>query len=274
MILNFLINKKIIVVTPLIVFIIIFMMLAPISCKIISNNENRNTKNSSAIEVGGINRDNVLIVGCDANYPPFAFSEDGNTIGFDIDIASEIAKRMGKEIEIVTIIWDCKFKEIEEGKLDMEISAVPITEEYKKIVDFSNPYFTLEYLLISLNEAEVKIKEDLEGKAVGILEIEKEDLDKDYLLKYEIYTYDNIIGMFNDLQNKKIEGVLISLPQGVNKLKDSKEIYVVLDKVKSSKEFGIVFRKGNMLKEDVDKILVEIKEDGTYDEIYSKWFGL
>ena len=277
MILNFLSSKKniaLIVVTLLILFVIIFIMFTPLSCKIISNNENRNAKNNTTTKGDNINRDDVLIVGCDANYPPFEFSENGDTVGFDIDIIKEITGRMGKEIEIAPILWDCKFKEIEEEKLDMEISAVPITEEYKNIVDFSNPYFTLEYLLISLSEAEIKIKEDLGGKAVGILEIEKGDLSEDCLLNYEICTYDDIIEMFNDLQNKKIEAVLISLPQGVNKLKDNEEMYIVLEKIKSNKEFGIVFKKGSMLKEKVDRVLEDIKEDGTYDEIYNKWFEL
>jgi ABC-type amino acid transport substrate-binding protein len=272
MILNFLTNKKNIalvmaVVLP-IIFAIIFIMFVPISCNIINDRENEYITDSST------GRDDILIVGSDTDYPPFVFVKDGNPVGFDIDLAEEIAKRMGKEIEIVPIPWDCNFKELNNDEIDMEISAIPITEEYEKIVDFSGPYFLLEYLLISLSGAEVKIKEDLEGKAVGILEIEKENLDNDCLLNYEVYTYGSVIEMFDDLQNKKIEGVLISLPQGVNKLKDNRELYIVLNMIKTNKEFGIVFKKGNILKEEVDGILEEIKEDGTYDEIYSEWFGL
>jgi len=78
--------------------------------------------------------------------------------------------------------------------------------------------------------------------------------------------------MFEDLKNKNIEGVLISLPMGVNLLAENNGIYNVLEVVKSNKEFGIVFRKGSALKEEVDSILEDIMEDGTYDDIYSKWF--
>ena len=278
MILNFLTNKKNIALIAAvglpIIFAIIFIMFSPVSCNITSDSENEYIADSSSSAESSTSKDGVLIVGSDINYPPFVFVKNGNTVGFDVDLAGEIAKRIGKEIEIVPIPWDCNFKELNSDEIDMEISAIPITEEYKKIVDFSSPYFLLEYLLVSLSGAEVKIKEDLEGKEIGILEIEKENLDNDCLLNYEIHTYGGVIEMFDDLKNKKIEGVLISIPQGVNKLKDKKELYIVLNRIKTNKEFGIVFKKGNILREEVDEILEEIKEDGTYDEIYNEWFGL
>lgn len=214
-----------------------------------------------------------LMVGSDTTYKPFEFKEDGNVEGFDIDIAREIAKRMDKEIEIISITWDSTYQIPEDLKLDMIISAVPITDEKENLVDFSDPYFVMEYMLITLSETDIKIKEDLNGKAVGILKTEKNCLSEDYLLNYKIESYDDILTMFDNLRNKNVDGVLISLPIGVNMLPENKGIYIVLEVVKSNKEFGIVFTKGSALKEEVDRILEEIKEDGTYDDIYNKWFN-
>ena len=213
-----------------------------------------------------------LIVGSDTNYKPFEFKEDGNVEGFDIDIAREIAKRMDKEIEIISITWDSTYQIPEDLKLDMIISAVPITDEKENLVDFSNPYFVMEYMLVTLSETDIKIKEDLNGKAIGILKTEKNCLSEDYLLNYKIESYDNIPTMLDDLGNKNVDGVLISRPMWVLLVED-KGIYSVLEEnIKSNKEFGIVFTKGSALKEEVDRILEEIKEDGTYDDIYDKWF--
>ena len=242
--------------------VIILLLFYTISCKVTAN----------ADDVGPAGK--KLIVGCDATYPPFAFAKDGNIDGFDIDIAGEIAKRMDREIEIISITWDSTYQIPEDLKFDMIISAIPIIKEKEGEIDFSSPYFVMEYMLITLSETDIKIKKDLEGETVGILKSEKDYLDEDYLLTYKIEDYDDVIPMLDDLRNKNIDGVLISLPIGVNLLVENKGIYSVLDNVKSNKKFGIVFSKGSVLKEEVDKIIEEIKEDGTYDDIYNKWFKL
>ena len=240
--------------------VIILLLFYTISCKVTAN----------ADDVGPAGK--KLIVGCDATYPPFAFTKDGNIDGFDIDIAIEIAKRMDRGIEIKSIKWDSTYKIPEDLKLDMIISAIPIIKEKEGVIDFSSPYFVMKYMLITLSETDIKIKEDLKGKAIGILKNEKNCLSEDYLLNYKIESYDDILTMLDDLGNKNVDGVLISLPMWVL-LVENKGIYSVLEVVKSNKEFGIVFTKGSALKEEVDKILEEIKEDGTYDDIYNKWFN-
>jgi len=214
----------------------------------------------------------TLRVGCDPTYPVFEFIKDGSIEGFDIDIAREISERMGRELKIISIDWESTYKIPEDLKLDMIISAVPISSEKENIVDFSIPYFTMEYMLIVLTETDIKIKENLEGKSVGMLNIEEKDLSEDYLLNYKIEGYDDVVMMIDDLKNKNIDGILISLPMGVNLITGNIGIYNVLEVVKSNKEFGIVFNEGSTLKEEVDSILNEIKEDGTYDEIYNRWF--
>jgi polar amino acid transport system substrate-binding protein len=154
----------------------------------------------------------------------------------------------------------------------MIISAIPILEEKEGLVDFSNPYYVLEYMLVSLNEAQIKIKEDLQGKKIGILEVEEDDLSMDYLVDYKIKTFDDIFIMFEELSNKEIEGILLSLPIGVEIMKESEGKYTILDIVESEKEYGIVFRKEHILKQEVDRILEEIVESGIYDIIYNTWF--
>jgi ABC-type amino acid transport substrate-binding protein len=241
--------------------VIILLLFYTISCKVTAN----------ADDVGPSGK--KLIVGCDATYPPFEFVKDGKIDGFDIDIAREIAKRMDREIEIISIKWDSTYKIPEDLKFDMIISAIPIIKEKEGVIDFSSPYFVMKYMLITLSETDIKIKEDLKGKAIGILKTEKNYLSEDYLLNYKIESYDDILTMIDNLRNKNVDGVLISLPMWVL-LVENKGIYSVLEKgIKSNKEFGIVFTKGSALKEEVDKILEEIKEDGTYDDIYNKWFN-
>ena len=216
--------------------------------------------------------DSKLIVGTDPTYPPFEFMEEDKIVGFDIDIAAEIADSLGKKIDIATITWDFTFEIPDDPKVDMIISAIPILEEKEDLVDFSNPYYVLEYMFISLNETQIKLKEDLQGKKIGILDVEKDDLSKDYLVDYKIKAFDDIFVMFKELSNKEIEGILLSLPIGVEVMKESEGKYTILDIVESEKEYGIVFRKEHILKQEVDRILEEIVESGIYDIIYNTWF--
>src|SRR4030042_1838423 len=240
--------------------IISLLLLSTVNCRISDNTSDEITDGES------------LTVGCDATYPPFVSMKDGSIVGFDIDIIREIAESMGREIEIESISWDNTYVFPEDMDLDMIISAIPIVEEMESLVDFSDPYFVMEYMLVTLSGIDIKIKEDLEGKEVGRLSSDKSYLDEDYLLNYGIEAYNDIAAMFEDLRNENISGVLISLPIGNNLMTENEGIYSVLEIIKSNKEFGIVLKEGSALKEEVNRIIEEIVLDGTYDEIYGRWF--
>jgi len=240
--------------------VIISLLLSTVNCRISDNTGDENTDGES------------LIVGCDATYPPFASMKNGSIVGFDIDIIREIGERMGREIEIESITWDNTYVFPEDMDLNMIISAIPIVKEMESLVDFSEPYFVMEYMLVTLSGIDIKTKEDLEGKEVGVLSSEENYLDEDYLRFFRIEAYNDITAMFEDLRNENISGALISLPIGTNLMTENEGIYSVVEVIKSNKEFGIVLKKGSALKEEVNRIIEEIVQDGTYDEIYGRWF--
>jgi polar amino acid transport system substrate-binding protein len=216
---------------------------------------------------------NKILVGTDATYPPFEYVHEGNLEGFDIDIAAEIASRLDKEMEIVPITWDFTYRIPEDIRLDMIISAVSADEDKEEFVDFSDPYYMMEYMLIVLSDAELKIKEDLKGKRVGIIDIRVKDLDPEYLKDFIIEEYKDVLIMMEDLRNREIDGVLKSVPLGKNIIEENSGIYRVLETVGSLREFNMVFHDGSPLREEVNRILQEMVEDGTYQQIYDNWFS-
>jgi glutamine transport system substrate-binding protein len=232
-----------------------------------------NTTASENSQASSNENKSLLIVGSDTTYPPFEFIDNGDIAGFDIDLIKEIVYRMKKEIEITSSPWDPEFKDLIDGKLDIIISAVPIEAEKTAIVDYSRPYYTLEYLLVTLSGSEIKIKEDLAGKKIGVLKVGKSNISEDYLINYEVSDYEDIMDMLNALGNKEIEAVLINLPLAVSLLKDNKDMYLVLDKINSDREFAIVFKKGSLLVSEVNQILDTTVTDGKYQSIYDKWFN-
>jgi len=216
----------------------------------------------------------LLIIGVDSTYPPFEFVENGEMIGFDVDLANEIAKRLGKEIKLESIQWDTDFKLLREGSIDLIISAVPYNPEKDVIVDFSKPYFSMKYKLISLSGSEIKLKDDLSGKKVGILESGAENLDPEYLADFEIVKYKDVLEMLDGLKAQNVSAILLSLPVAINLIKENAQTYNILGETISSQEFVIVYRKGSQLKGMIDNVVDGLKNDGTYDTIYNKWFGL
>jgi glutamine transport system substrate-binding protein len=128
-------------------------------------------------------------------------------------------------------------------------------------------------MLVALSEIDVKAKEDLEGGSIGILKMDRTSLDEDYLLNYKMVDYDDVVLMFDDLKNKNIDGVICSLPILVGMMVDNEGIYNVLDTVEATKEYGIIFKEGSELKEEVNGIIEEMMGDGTYNNIYNKWFN-
>jgi glutamine transport system substrate-binding protein len=256
--------------------VMLFLMLAGLSglagCDIFRNMA---ASGNSEVSIQASVQENkgLLIVGSDTTYPPFEFIDSGDIAGFDIDLIKEIVSRMKREIEITSISWDPEFKDLIDGKLDIIISAVPIEAEKAAIVDYSKPYYTLEYLLVSLSGSEIKIKEDLDGKKIGVLKVGKSNISEDYLINYKVLIYEDIMDMLDALGNKEIEAVLINLPLAVSLLKDNKDMYLVLDKINSNKELAMVFKKGSPLVLEVNKILDTMVTDGKYQGIYDKWFN-
>jgi len=216
---------------------------------------------------------NTLIAGTDSTFPPFAFTSDGQVIGFDVDIIKEIGARLGKEIEVKTSKWDLEFKELLEGNLDIVISAIAYNAEKETIIDFSEPYYNMNFLLVSLVGSEIQLKENLKGKNVGMLESSKGCLDKSYTQDYSIVYFKDVMEMLDALKNREIDAVLLSVQIAMNLLKENKDKYIVIDETSSLRDFVIVFKNNSSLKAAVDKAIEEIKSDGTYDAIYSKWFS-
>ena len=90
---------------------------------------------------------------------------------------------------------------------------------------------------------------------------------------FRIENYEDILIMLEALRSKEIEGILVSIPLGRNIIEENNGIYSVLGVVKSERKLNIIFLEGNPLKDEVNRILSRMKEDGTYQEIYDKWFS-
>ena len=206
------------------------------------------------------------------------FKENGEVTGFDIDIAKEVAQRLGVEAEFVYIDWDAKVLELNGKNIDMIWNGLTITPEREEEILFSKPYFDNRIVIISLKDAGIDKIADLSTKKVGVelqssgqAAVEGNDV---FASIDELVKYTTITEAILDLKAGGIDAIVadeIFARYAVSKEADQ---YQVASEVFNSENYGIGFRLEDVaLRDKVDAIIDEMAADGTATEISMKWFG-
>ena len=224
-----------------------------------------------------------IIVGLDDSFVPMGFkNEKGEIVGFDIDLARAVAQKLGSEVEFKPINWDSKILDLNGGNIDLIWNGLTITDERKKETEMTKPYLTSHQLIITKTGSSIKAKADLKGKIVGSQSessgeeaVKKTGEDKTFK---EFKTYAQYDQAFMDLDAGRIDAIIADevLAKYTKKTKETqakKELYNILSDNYGEEEYGIAAKKGNTkLIEAINKAIEELKADGTYQKIYSKWF--
>lgn len=223
----------------------------------------------------------VLKVGLMGTYQPYNFlNENQEMDGFDADIAKEIAKGLDVDVEFVAQEFSGMIAGLQAEKFDVVISQMTITDERKKQMDFSDPYITNNVKVIVHEDNDtITAVEDFKGKDIGVgLGTNDETYLRTELMPkvgdFNIMTYDDVITSLKDLDAGRIDATINNM-YAIKPVveKNGFKIKAVGEPIKSDRA-GIATRQGNEeLIEEVNSILAEIKEDGTYNEIFVKWFG-
>lgn len=223
-----------------------------------------------------------LIAGFDNTFAPMGFKKDGKNVGFDIDMAKEISKKIGKEIEFQNIDWDLKESELESGSIDLIWNGYSVTEKRKEQVLFSDPYMENRQLIITTDETAITTKADLAGKTVSV---QKNSSAYDAVMKDEAFVetldggkltqFDTNNDCFMDLESGRSDAIVVdeTLARYYIRQQSNGVNYVYLDENFGAEEYAIGMRKTDKeLGKQINKALKELTEDGTYDEIKAKWF--
>jgi glutamine transport system substrate-binding protein len=216
-----------------------------------------------------------LSMGSDTAYPPFESTEGNDYVGFDIDLAKEIAKRLGLELKVVPTAWDGIIPGLKTDKYDMLMSAMTITEERSQEIDFTDPYIDSDQsIAVKSDNDTIKGKEDLNGKVVGVQLDTTGQFEAEKMTGLaELRKYETILAAFEDLKLGRIDAIVNDFPVNAYIAKTQGGTKVVAT-IKTDEKYGIGVKKGNdELREALNKVLAEMKADGTYDTIYAKWFG-
>lgn len=221
----------------------------------------------------------TLRVVTDPSFVPFEMmdQETGEMIGFDMEIIREVADRAGFEIDLNTMDFNGIIPALQTGNVDIAIAGITITEEREEIVDFSDPYYDSGLrILVRQDNGKVEEISDLEGVKIGT---KIGSTSYDYLMKTldeddGVTPYPGSSDMYMALMSGAVDAVFYDAPnvgyfastRGEGKVKTVGKLY-------EGQQYGIALKNGSEWVDDVNEALASIKEDGTYKEIYEKWFG-
>jgi ABC-type amino acid transport substrate-binding protein len=222
--------------------------------------------------------DGKITVASNIAYPPFEFSPKGKPKGFDIDLMNEIAKRAGFEVRYENVQFDSILRGLDANLFDAAISAMSITAEREKQLDFSDPYFNADQALLVESDSKIKAIDDLSEATVGVQagstgQLKAEDLHDDGQVG-EVKPYTTIAEALSDLRAGKIDGVIYDLSAVHKKVTENKGEIRYVESIPTGEQYGIAFPKDSPLVEPVNQALSEIKQDGTYEKLYKKWIGI
>lgn len=217
------------------------------------------------------------VVATDTSFVPFEFKEDGEYVGFDIDIVNEIADRAGFEIELETTNFDGIIPGLQTGTFDIAIAGITITDERGEVVDFTSPYYKSGLRIgVPADNTSIQGVEDLEGLTIATrLGSTSADYIENNIEGATPNTYEQLDQAYLSVEGGGSDAVLYDAPNveyyiqttGGDKLK-------IVGELLEAQDYGIAVSQGNEdLLAAMNEALAAMIEDGTYAEIYTKWFG-
>ncbi len=218
-----------------------------------------------------------LILGLDADFPPMGFTdESGEIVGFDIDVAQEVCRRLGVKLVKQPIDWDAKEEELNSGRIDCIWNGMSVTPGRAASMCLSEPYMKNELIFVVAENSSAKGLSDLRGKRIGVqigstaLEVlEASDIYKDVT---SVPLSDNVM-LLHWLKRNYLDAALVDSVAAYYFIFSSDERYFVLPDSLGEEEYAIGFRKDDRaLRNKVQEIVSEMKADGTLGEISKKWF--
>lgn len=224
-------------------------------------------------------KEKKLVIGIDDKFAPMGFRDDKNEIvGFDIDYARAVGKKMGYEVVFQPIDWKAKESELSSGRIDLIWNGYTITDERKQKVLFTKPYLKNSQVVVTPAASSIQKLNDLAGKKIGLQSLSSAaDALNANPIKEKVGNVteypDNVLAL-SDLKIGRTDAVVIDEVVARYYMSKEQGTFKLLDESLAPEEYGIGVKKGNeALLNELQKALDELNKDGSAAEISKKWFG-
>lgn len=217
-----------------------------------------------------------LYVGTNAEFYPFEYLEDGKIVGFDAELIEAIGKKLNKEIIWKNMAFDGLLPALQSKKIDVIIAGMTATPERKKFVNFSDPYFVSNQMII-INTTDEKSKditsyESLPNHSVGVVLGYTGDVAVSKLENIDVQRFNGASEAIMSLISKKVQAVVIDSEPAKNYVKNNKGLKLISTDI-AKEEYSIAVSKENKkLAEDINSAYKELVNDGTFEKLITKYF--
>lgn len=221
-----------------------------------------------------------FVLGLDDSFPPMGYRDENNEIvGFDIDFAKEVCKRLGVNLVCQPIDWNAKEQELNTGKIDCIWNGFTITDERLANMSFTEAYVDNAQVVVVKGNSPIRTLADLKGKNIGLQagssaqEAVDDTPDFKNSLKGVVEFKDNLTALM-DLEIGGVDGVVLDLLVANDNINRSGKDFRILDEGLSKEAYGVGFRKGDIaLRDEVQTQMEAMAKDGSLAKIATKWFG-
>ncbi len=237
---------------------------------------------AATLLVGCGNDDNTLIVGFDAEFPPYGYQDDnGEYVGFDLDLAAEVCERNGWELVKQPINWDSKDMELDAETIDCIWNGFTMTGREDQYT-WTCAYIDNSQVFVVKADSGIATQDDLAGKNVGVqadssalaaLEDEEEGGAADLAATFASLTqYGDYNTGFMELESGVIDALAMDIGVAQYQIDARGDEFVMLEEKLATEQYAVGFKLGNTeLRDKVEKTLLEMAEDGTVLEIAKEW---
>ena len=222
-----------------------------------------------------------IVFGTSADFPPFeSVDENGNFVGFDIDLMNELGKRMGLKVEIVDMPFDSLIASVQEGKIDASVAAFNYSEERDQAVDFTDPYYFAEDGILVAEDfaGEINGPEDMANYVIGIQTGSMQEawvvenlVDTGLLSDENLFRYERIDQAAMDIKAGRVDALMTEAVVTKNVAKELGGLQVIFTGVVSNGPVNIIVPEGSTeLTAEMNKYIAEMLSDGFIDTIILK----
>ena len=220
----------------------------------------------------------ALTVCTDMPYAPFEFEKGGKPTGFDIDLVRRVADELDAELDVVDVSFDdiTSGNSLNNDVCDLAISAMTITGERARVLDFSSPYFDAKQALITPRGSGLDQLTELAGKRVGV---QKDTTGETYLSDFApegtiVTSYDDAAGLQAALEAGELDAAMLDNTVSGQFVSDNRKLKLARE-FDTGEQYGMAVKKdGNIpLLRVINGTLADLRENGTYDKIFAKYFG-
>ena len=224
----------------------------------------------------------TLVLGLDDSFPPMGYrNEAGEIVGFDIDLAEEVAARLGVTLEKQPIDWAAKELELAAKNIDCIWNGMSITPDREESMSMTFSYMNNEIVFYILEDSGLTTLESLSGKKVAVQNgsyaeelINNEDNAALKATLGEVLGFDEYLTALMDLEQGGVDAVLIDKVVAEFRIASMGTNKIVPSAALKDDNYGVGFRKEDVaLRDQVESILIEMKKDGKLGEISTQWFG-